>query len=158
MNQEYFVFELASSIYLGVPLVNMGTVIQLEVQNICTVPGVASFWYGVVNYKGSLLWVLDSDRFFNLPTQRQQRIQKLTAVILKPDASDSQKQVALVTTKLNGIAEIEPSCLEPLSDNVSPQLHQCCSASVQTESQTTYMIDAASLLEQVYQQSSLVSA
>lgn len=63
MNQEYFTVALSTSVDLGLSLVDMGTVAQFEVKNICTVPGVANFWYGVVNFKGSLLWILDSDRF-----------------------------------------------------------------------------------------------
>ncbi|NJL51470.1 MAG: hypothetical protein HC930_03290 [Hydrococcus sp. SU_1_0] len=66
MNQEYFTVEIASKVTLGLLLSEMDTVTQLETQNICTVPGVEDFWYGVVNFRGSLLWVLDSDRFFQL--------------------------------------------------------------------------------------------
>ena len=156
--QEYFTVELASAINLGVPLVNMGTVAQFDIQSVCTVPGIASFWHGVVNFKGSLLWVLDSDRFFNLSIQRNQRSQKLTAVILKSEASVSQKKVAIVTRQLKGILTIKPSSLKPIADNVHPQLRECCSAVVQTESQTTYIIDSAVLLQQLHQQSILVSA
>ena len=158
MNQEYFTVELASEIHLGIPLVNMGTVAQFDIQSVCTVPGVANFWHGVVNFKGSLLWVLDSDRFFNLSIQRNQRPQKLTAVIVKSEASVSQTKVAIVTHQLKGILTVEPSCLKPIADNVSSQLRECCSAVVQTESQTTYIIDSTVLLQQLHQQSILVSA
>ncbi len=158
MNQEYFAVELASAINLGIPLVNMGTVAQFDIQSVCTVPGIANFWYGVANFKGSLLWVLDSDRFFNLSTPRNQRSQKLTAVILKSEGSVSQKNVAIVTQQLKGILTIKASCLKPIADNVFPQLHKCCSAVAQTESQTTYIIDSAVLLQQLHQQSILVSA
>ena len=64
INQEYFTVELASKITLGLSLNEMVTVAQFEIKNICIVPGVADFWYGVVNFKGSLLWILDSDLFF----------------------------------------------------------------------------------------------
>ncbi|MGB5712450.1 MAG: chemotaxis protein CheW [Waterburya sp.] len=158
MNQEYFIVELASAIHLGVPLANMGTAVQFEVQSVCTVPGVANFWHGVVKFKGSLLWVLDSDRFFNLSIPRNNRPQKLTAVILKSEASVSQKKVAIVTQQLKGIVTLEPSCLKPVVDNIPPQLRECCSAVVQIESQTTYIIDSAVLLQQLHQQSILVSA
>ena len=158
MNQEYFTVELASAINLGIPLVNMGTVAQFDRQSVCTVPGVANFWHGVANFKGSLLWVLDSDLFFNLSIQRNQRSQKLTAVILKSEASVSQQKVAIVTQQLKGIQTINPSCLKPIADNVHPQLRECCSAVVQTESQTTYIIDSAVLLQQLHQQSILVAA
>lgn len=152
MNQEYFTFELASSIHLGVPLANMGAVTQFAMPNICIVPGVASFWYGVVNYKGSLLWVLDSDRLFNLAAANNQRLSKLTAVIVRPESGDSHQQVAIVAQQLKGIIAVEPSSLQPLN-NHSPQLQPYCSAVAETDSQSTYLIDATKLLEQLHQQS-----
>ncbi|MGB5634975.1 MAG: hypothetical protein WBM86_19640, partial [Waterburya sp.] len=81
-----------------------------------------------------------------------------TAVILKSEASVSQKKVAIVTQQLKGIVTLEPSCLKPVVDNIPPQLRECCSAVVQIESQTTYIIDSAVLLQQLHQQSILVSA
>ena len=71
MNREYFTVELASQIVLGLSLTEMATVVQFETKYICAVPGVAEFWHGVVNFKGSLLWVLDSDRFLSLPAKNQ---------------------------------------------------------------------------------------
>ncbi|MEL6439207.1 MAG: CheW domain-containing protein [Cyanobacteria bacterium J06621_8] len=157
MNQEYFTFELALSIHLGIPLNNMASVAQFEASNICTVPGVANCWYGVVNYKGSLLWVLDSDRFFGLAAPRSQRLSKLTTVLLKTESQDSQKQVAIVTQKLNGIVALEPSSLAPLAKKVSSQLQLCCSTVAKTESSVIHIIDPANLLQQLHQQSSLVA-
>ena len=65
MDREYFSFELSTGIDLALPLTDMKVATQFEVTNICVVPGVADFWYGVTNFKGSLMWVLDSDRFLN---------------------------------------------------------------------------------------------
>lgn len=158
MNQEYFTVELASAIHLGVPLANMGAVAQFTLPRICTVPGVVDFWYGVVNFKGSLLWVLDSDRFFNPSIQRDKQPQKLTAVILKSEESVSQKKVAIVTQRLKGVITLESSSLKPIADHVSPPLRACCSVVAQTESETIHMIDEAKLLQQLHQQSILVSA
>ena len=183
MNQEYFTVELGSGRHLGVPLANMGAAAQFEVQNVCTVPGVADFWHGVVNFKGSLLWVLDSDRFFNLSSPEKKQPQKLTAVILKSEELGNPKKVAIVTQKLTGILSVKSSELKPLEDHASPQLHKCCNAFVQTESavpqlenatkdassasvvadgilrsQRTYIIDSSALLQQLHQQSILLSA
>ncbi|HEY9770222.1 MAG TPA: chemotaxis protein CheW [Coleofasciculaceae cyanobacterium] len=160
MNQEYFTIALSTEVDVGLSLADMGTVAQFEVKNICTVPGVANFWYGVVNFKGSLLWILDSDRFFNLNIKNNRQPQKLTAVILKNQQSDNQKKVAIVTQQLKGILAVEPSCLKPLTDrdNVSPMLRECCCALVKTELQTTYVIDSAALLNRLHQESILVSA
>ncbi len=151
MNQEYFSVQLASKIDLGIPLENMGTVIQLEVNNICPVPGVAAFWYGVVNFKGSLLWVLDSDRYFHLNSKQNKLKKKLTAVILKQDPAKSSKQIALVTQQLIGITSLEAQH-EEISENISSNLKNCCSASVVTETKNTYILNPANLLQQLHQQ------
>lgn len=157
IHQEYFTVELGSKITLGLPLNEMGIVAQFDIANICTVPGVAEFWYGVVNFKGSLLWILDSDRFFNLNLQRNKLAQKLTVVVVKNQQLDSEKQVAIVTQQLKGIVAVEPSCCQPLADDALPQLSKCCSTVAHIEVQTIYLLDAAALLQQLHQQSILVS-
>ena len=158
MNQEYFSVQLASNIDLGIPLENMGAVIQLEVNNICPVPGVAAFWYGVVNFKGSLLWVLDSDRYFHLATKQNKLNKKLTAVILKQNPAKSSKQIALVTQQLIGINSLEAQNQEEIAENISSNLKSCCSLGVVTEAKSTYILNPANLLQQLHQQSNLVSA
>ena len=158
MNQEYFSVQLAPEINLGIPLANMGTVIQLEVNNICPVPGVAAFWYGVVNFKGSLLWVLDSDRYFHLTNKQSRLEKKLTAVILKQDPTKSSKQIALVTQQLIGITSLKAQTQGEIAENVSSNLKSCCSLGAVTEAKSTYILNPANLLQQLHQQSSLVSA
>ena len=91
INQEYFTVELASKITLGFSLSEIGTVAQFETLNICAVPGVAEFWYGVANFKGSLLWILDSDRFLDdgavAPSSASQTGKALPSVSLAPSGS-----------------------------------------------------------------------
>jgi len=157
INQEYFTVELASKITLGLPLNEMTTVTQFETQSICPVPGVADFWYGVVNFKGSLLWILDSDRFFDLKPKYQKLPSKLTAVIVKNQLSSSNKQVAIAVQQLKGIMAVAPANFQPLADHVSPQLHKCCSTMAHTEAQNLHIIDSSALLQQLHQQSMLVS-
>ena len=94
VNQEYFTVELASKITLGLSLNEMVTVAQFETKNICIVPGVADFWYGVVNFKGSLLWILDSDRFFNganAPASLKETLPPKEAVSLMGETPQSRR-------------------------------------------------------------------
>ena len=157
INQEYFSLQLASNITLGLSLDEMGTVTQFETQNICTVPGVADFWYGVVNFKGSLLWILDSNRFFNLNLPDNKLSQKVTAVVVNNRQSANQKRVAMVTQQLKGIVTIEPSSCQPTSSQVSLPLRQCCSMIAEIEAETIHIIDSSALLGQLHQQSILVA-
>lgn len=160
MNQEYFTIQISSEINLGISLVEMGTVAQFETKNICTVPGVAEFWHGVANFKGSLLWILDSDRFFALGTNNSRAEQKLTAVILKQGFGENQKRVAIVAQQLTGIISVATDLLKPLKDNANapPVLGDCCSVTAQTGDQTTYIIDSVAFLQQLNQQSTLITA
>ncbi len=162
MNQEYFVVELSTSIQLGLPLVDMATVAQFEQKDICVVPGVASFWYGVVNFKGSLLWVLDTDRFFNLDVSlnapRDRLNSKLTSVLLTRQIKGTQRRVALVVGKLQGLLKVESSKLKSLPASAPSSLQNLCTAAIETENQITYILNSAAFLEQLHQQSTLVCA
>jgi twitching motility protein PilI len=155
MHQEYFSIQLSPEINLGVPLSVMGTVVQLETKNICTVPGVADFWYGVINFKGSLIWVLDSDRYFNLENKTNSLYKKLTAVTIKYQLDSSFREIALVTQKLVGIVSLESDHLQQFPDYIPPRLRDCCSPSVAQDTQNTYILNSTSLLQQLYQQSTL---
>ena len=153
MNQEYFSVALSSDINLAIPLDNMGTAIQVETKNICVIPGVAEFWYGAVNFKGSLLWVLDSNRYFNLNHKQDRYQKKLTAVIIKKNQADDSQKLALIALKLQGIVALESEQLELLSSNNSESsLQKCCSAIAERQTKRTFILNPASLLEQLHQQ------
>lgn len=159
MTQEYFRVALSSEISLAIPLDNMGKVVQLETQDICTIPGVADFWYGIVNLKGSLVWVLDSDRFFSLNLTRPNfKRQKLTAVVVKPSFQDNSRNCALVTPKLEGIIALESHQLEPIAQELHQVWHQSCDAVVQQATKSIYILNSANLLKQLHQKSTLVTA
>jgi len=157
-NQEFFTIELASTTILGIPLDEMSTVDQFERVNICTVPGVADFWHGVANFKGSLLWILDSNRFFDLKLQSSRPTPKLTAVVVKNQQIGEQK-VAIVAEHLRGIVSLETSSFQPVSDQASTQISQCCSSVAYMEGSPTaiYILDFAALLRTLHQRSTLVS-
>ena len=151
MDREYFSVELSTGIDLALSLTDLKVVAQFEVPNICVVPGVADFWYGVTNFKGSLVWVLDSDCFFNV-SQSDRQSRKLTSIIL--DRQQTQKKVAIVTRQLKGIISVDPSNLRSIEDNTS-MLSKCCSAIRETEALSTYIIDPAALLHQLQERSLL---
>ena len=106
MKKDYFGIELSQAINLALPLENMGTVIQIEPQKICLVPGVSNSLLGVINYQGSLLWVLDIEDFFNIEAESQQCKKSLTAIIMKSSLSGTRKKVALVVKKIQGVLNL----------------------------------------------------
>ena len=160
MNREYFIVELSTSIQLGLPLVDMGTVAQFEQKDICLVPGVAPFWYGVVNFKGSLLWVLDTDHFFNLDANldiiSDRLNSKFTSVLLTHQIKGTKRRTAIVVRKLHGLLTVESSTLKPLSTSVPSSLQMVCKAEAEKDNQIVYILDSPVFLQQLHQKSTLV--
>ncbi|GAB4525908.1 MAG: hypothetical protein Tsb0014_05640 [Pleurocapsa sp.] len=159
MNSEYFSVKLSNSIQLGLPLTDLANVTQLEHKNICLVPGVAPFWYGVVNFQGSLLWVLDCDRFFDLESSGDRLSPKLTVVILQHQIEATQRQIALTVKQLQGIISVNPSKLNSVPSSLSASLQNACQASVEdtNSNQITCILNISAFLQQLYQQSMLVA-
>lgn len=156
MDQEYFSIQLSDTTNLAIPLDNMGAVVQFESDSVCVVPGVAEFWYGVANFKGSLLWILDSNHYFNFGNARKYQGRKLTAVILKQQQEQSKKQVAIVAQKLVGIVELAVSTLEE-SSNITPNLKNCSILHSILDTKKTYILNPNNLLQQIHEQSALIS-
>lgn len=152
MTEEYFAVELSNSIYLGVPLVDLVSIVQFELRDICLVPGVAPCWYGVVNFKGSLLWVLDSDRWFELDTTKNLQKNKLTAVIISDRGVLTHRRVALAVRRLQGIFTVEPEGVKTLSDSESTLfLQKFSTGAVVREANNLYLLDSQFLLQQLNQ-------
>ena len=158
MSQEYFTVRLSTGIYLGLALEDMATVAQFEQKDICLVPGVAPFWYGVVNFKGSLLWILDCRRFFNLKSQEEQSNSQLTSVVLTHNLAGTSKKVALVVQQLSGIMSVDLNQSTPVSTSLSSALQSLCTAAVEKDNKTTCILNTEAFLEQIYQQSPLMAA
>lgn len=160
MNQEYFSVALSSKIKLAVPLDSMGAAIQIETKNISAIPGIAEFWYGAINFKGSLLWVLESDRYFKLNSTPESLSKKATAIIIKRHSGENSARIALVTPKLHGIISIsgQQEGIRQLPDNGKSTLQQCCSHVVEQDSEQIFILNPTSLLDQLHQQSVLSPA
>ena len=160
MIQEYFSVQLSDSLHLGLPLADMTTVAQFERQDICLVPGIAPFWHGVVNFKGSLLWVLDTERLFNLDAKSDRFephlvAQKPLAVILSHQIEGTPRKVALMVQKLQGILSVDSDKLKPLSPSAPSAIQNLCTAAAEQDNQTTYILNSEAFLQHLHQQSTL---
>jgi twitching motility protein PilI len=138
-------------------------VAQFDWQDICIVPGVAPFWYGVVNFKGSLLWVLDTDRHLNLEVKSDRQLsrhltQKPVAVILTHQVEATQRRVALIVKQLEGIVSVDSSKLIPLSHSAPLALQKLCTAMAEQNDRTIYILNSPVFLQQLHQQSVLIAA
>lgn len=124
MQKDYFSVELSQSINLALPLENMGTVIQIEPEKICLVPGVSNYLLGVINHQGSLLWVLDTEQFFQIESDGHTWKQSLTAIIMKSSLPGTRKRVALVVKKIQGVLNLNTES-EPMLSNCFLSPFQC---------------------------------
>ncbi len=160
MNQEYFYVGLSKSIYLGLPLNSIDKLIQLESDNICVIPGVVSFWAGVFNYRGSLVWIIDTNNFLTVASEKELMAKKQTLLVLNPQIQEGQKkQVALMVKKLAGIFTLDENQCQSSSatDALSFLGKKICPIVVEEENKQIYLLDTNILLEQIYQ-NSLLSA
>ena len=92
MIQDYFSIQLSGDLRVALPLTHVETVARFQRQIICPIPGIPPFWLGVINQKGSLLWVLDGDRFFELASSLDQASPNLTTVILSCWVKETRQQ------------------------------------------------------------------
>jgi twitching motility protein PilI len=157
MDREYFAVSLSAEIQIGLSLEDMTTVAQFDLKSICVIPGVDSFWYGVVNFQGSLLWVLDSDRFLNIESDKDYAKQQLTSIVLNRQLEGANKRVALVVKQLQGILNVESGKLQPIPNSLPDTLKNLCTATASKDERAIYLIDSAALLQKLNRQSSLVN-
>ena len=158
MNQEYFHVGLSESIYLGLPLNFLDQLIHLESDKICLIPGVAAFWEGVFNYRGSLVWILDTTKFLRKNSEEVLINKKQTLLVLNPQLQAGQKkQVALAVKNLAGIITLDKNQgkTSVLTDHLSFLGQKICPIVVEQEAKQIYLLDFNILLEKIYQNSLL---
>ena len=160
MNQEYFHVGLSKSIYLGLPLNSIDKLIHLESDNICVSPGVVSFWAGLFNYRGSLVWIIDTNKFLTVASEEELMAKKQTLLVLNPQIQEGQKkQIALMVKNLAGILTLDKNqCQSSCATEALSSLgKKICPTVVEEENKQIYLLDTNILLEQIYQ-NSLLSA
>ena len=153
--QEFFCIGLAKGVYLGLPLGHIDKLIQLQSKDICLIPGIADCWLGVVNYKSSLLWVLDLENFLGVSDKQDKAKSQQNVLILHYSNGNYQKKVALVIKSLEGVIQVAQHQTESLFANNSPVLKNICDGLVRQEEKDIALVKTDLLLEQLSQQSLL---
>ncbi|MGK7917178.1 MAG: chemotaxis protein CheW [Prochloraceae cyanobacterium] len=148
MIQEYFGIQLSQTVNLAVPLTDVKMVTRLEPEIICSIPGVAPYWLGVTNQEGSLLWVLDGERFFELDGVRDRQKQKLTALILTSTLQETQRRIALVVKALEGVVNLDSAYAgQPLPLLVSPRFKHLFTTTQRYDGQSVLLLDVEAFFE-----------
>lgn len=158
MIHNYFSVSLSTPWKVALPLTDVETVIKLEQTEIATVPGIAQFWYGVTNYRGNLLWVLDTERFLQIDSFQVNSIEKLTAVVLKHKVEGITKKVAFTVQRLEGLVSIQAESLSVLSTQTKSQFGNLFISQFEENNVLFYLLDLEKLFKEFYQKSELLPA
>ena len=151
--QEYFCIGLSNSVYLGLSLDNIDKLITLQPQDICLIPGIADFWLGVINYKSSLLWILDLENFLDIAKNNQKIKSQQTVLILNYSIGNYQKKVGLIIKSLEGVFNFGQE--QMIASCFTPKLQNICQAFTTENEKDIALVKTELLLEQLSQQSLL---
>ena len=116
---------------------------------------VAPFWLGVTHERGSLLWVLNGDRFFELVTESDSPEQNLAAVVLSCWLRETQRRVVLVVKEWLGVGSLYSSELEEVSWGLPSQFDSLFTSIVITDEKKYGLLDPMAFFEQLSQNSNL---
>ncbi len=153
--QEYFCIGLSNSVHLGLSLEHVDKLITLQPKDICLIPGIADFWVGVVNYKSSLLWILDLENFLGITKDYQRIKSQQTVLILNYSAGNYQKKVALMIKNLEGVFKFEENQMVVKHSTVFSRLQDICHSFMHQDGKDIALVKTEVLLEQLEQHSLL---
>ena len=152
---EYFCIGLSNPIYLGLSLEHVDKLITIQPKDICLIPGIADFWLGVVNYKSSLLWILDLENFLGIAKNHQKIKSQQTILIFNYSMGSYQKKVALMIKSLEGVFEFQQEQMVDDYSTIYPKLQHICDAFTNQDGKDIALIKTEFLLEQLLQHSLL---
>jgi chemotaxis signal transduction protein len=107
MLQECFVVQLTQAIRIGLPLAAIETIVRLAPRELCLIPGMASYWQGVVNHQGKLTWVLDGNGLLELVSPQPLTQASFTAIILQQIIDGTLRRVAFGVNSLDGVTLLD---------------------------------------------------
>lgn len=151
MIQEYFGIQLSGGVRLALSLKDLGTVESFPRAKICSIPGVPFYWLGVVNHRGSLLWLLDGDRFFKLKPSEERQQAKITVVTLKHQAAGISRQAGWSVTALEGIINLNPNKTIPWPNLLATEFKPLCAAVVKHGERPIFLLDTAAFFDALRQ-------
>lgn len=119
MISEYFYIQIHPATGLLIPLEHTAGVITLTSEQICPIPGIPPAILGVINQRGSLLWVLElSDLLGQDPSSRSLSKYNLNLIVLTASAAATGEQetpqVGCVVSLLKEIVFLNPEQFKPV--------------------------------------------
>ncbi|NJK62129.1 MAG: chemotaxis protein CheW [Synechococcaceae cyanobacterium SM2_3_1] len=129
--QEYFGVRLAGSVRLAIPLETVESVLRINPQRICPIPGVPSSFVGVINQKGSLVWMFDLSQYLSMSASPLTTTPaSLLATVLRVSEPLGERErprlrrLACIVSELDGIYSLSGSQLHPLPQQLKPEIRR----------------------------------
>ncbi|MGD1902911.1 MAG: chemotaxis protein CheW [Geitlerinemataceae cyanobacterium] len=121
---DYFKVRVSADASVALPLSHVQTVMQIDPQLVCPIPGLDASLLGTVNREGELTWVLDLSHFLGLGFVLHPPGQRMAAIALA--ASDGkasgQGAIACIVTALEGV--FSPLHVQPIDRKLKPRLRE----------------------------------
>ena len=106
MIQEYCRIRVSSLLRIVIPVNYVDEVVQLQPQDISPIPGVDPCLLGITNQRGSLLWVLNLEKFFGIqPTPLAKPI--ITIALRAPMPDGGIRRLASIVTALEEMVTLD---------------------------------------------------
>jgi twitching motility protein PilI len=129
--QEYFGVRLAGSVRLAIPLETVESVLRINPQRICPIPGVPPAFLGVINQKGALVWVFDLSQYLSMTANPLTTTStSLLAAVLRISESVGERErprlcrLACIVSELEGIYSLSTEHLHPLPQQLKPEIRR----------------------------------
>ena len=120
--EDYFKVRVSGDVRVALPLDHVQTVLQIEPQLVCPIPGLDISLLGIVNREGKLIWVMDLSHVLGLGFVYCPPGQRLTAIVLVPSNArpGSHGTLACVVSSLEGV--FTPLHVQPIDKRLKPRL------------------------------------
>ncbi len=129
--QEYFGVRLAGSVRLAIPLETVESVLRLNPQRVCPIPGVPPAFLGVINQKGALVWVFDLSQYLAMTANPLTTTPaSLLAAVLRVSEPTGERErprlrrLACIVSELEGIYSLSATQLHPLPQQLKPEIRR----------------------------------
>jgi len=117
MIQEYCGVKVSRSLRLAIPTSNVEQILQLRMEDISPIPGVAGWVLGAIHQKGNLLWVIDFERFLGIKPYALEP-SFLAMAIAETGNLLETKRIACYVRGIEGILTIDDQQLLNLPDRL----------------------------------------
>ncbi|TAF57230.1 MAG: chemotaxis protein CheW [Oscillatoriales cyanobacterium] len=120
--EDYFKVRVSGDVRIALPLSHVQTVLKIEPQLVCPIPGLDVSLLGAVNREGQLIWVMDLSHVLGLGFVYCSPGQRLAAVVLSSanNSSGHQGSLACVVSALEGV--FTPLHVQKIDKRLKPRL------------------------------------